>query len=48
MCNTEQKQGADYRFFKAKKANLASVTLKKISATSNGAKFYNSYRDSQM
>ena len=29
-----------------KKANFVAVTLKKISATVNGAKFYNSYRGS--
>ena len=34
--------------FLAKKANLVPVTLKKISTTSNGAKFYSPYRDSLM
>ena len=34
--------------FKAKKANLVPQTLNKMSTTSNGAKFYNSYRVSLM
>ena len=34
--------------FKAKKANLVPVTLKKTSAFSNGAKFYNLYRGNIM
>ena len=34
--------------FHAKEANLMPVTLKKISTSSNGAKFYNSYLGSLM